>query len=637
MNSYRYHRLLLSWIWLVLLTDSTFAVDQIRTWSDQSGNFQIEAELLKYKNGTVYLLKTDTKAIKIPAASLSEADQEYLKEEGGLFSSNPLDFDISKVEKLDLLTRGLELEELPSDGPVMITQEERDIPSLEPDIPADFPSFQPFGLVLGEFKRNPTFSRPVLIDPAHSTYAVSTYEEYNSLSGPGMGQICLVRPGVTTPKLVVNSGSAIKLVDHHISSGRSLAISGLDTTHQRGSVLVMLENLATGSPKIIALWHVPNYNNPGSKPRIHFAKMIDDESVCVRINDNIYAWNLLRGELLFKIEDASLGYDPKNSVSLSANQKYLGIGVKGGCLLIDVTHRELLGKIGFWDSLTPQVHFSPRGDQIALSNGEFYKVWSFKTGNSSYFGAIGSSQGSFYGWVGDNLLLTSHGLYDIKLGMNSWRYIVGPTPNVIAVPGGILLVESHGATKTLAGFPIPHASLKRMNEQLSNGDDNTMIVHPGTEVMIEVSTVEGVDTDLIKESIGFACTKAGWQVVDNSPIKLLVTISKGKEQELHFRRNGQSVGANELKETLQLSPFAFKIKMTNGENRIWYSGLKNTIPMPLVLSKDETLQEAVNRFESIDPDFFARLEFPPRILRTDRRKSMGISRPKNGIWADTNY
>ena len=51
-----------------------------RTWSDVSGRFRVEAELVAYENGLAHLKKADGQLIKVPRAKLSRSDQAYLRE-----------------------------------------------------------------------------------------------------------------------------------------------------------------------------------------------------------------------------------------------------------------------------------------------------------------------------------------------------------------------------------------------------------------------------------------------------------------------------------------------------------------------------------------------------------------------------
>jgi hypothetical protein len=51
-----------------------------RRWSDRSGKFNIDAELVEVKDNAVLLRKSDGKTISVPIDRLSKADQEFVQE-----------------------------------------------------------------------------------------------------------------------------------------------------------------------------------------------------------------------------------------------------------------------------------------------------------------------------------------------------------------------------------------------------------------------------------------------------------------------------------------------------------------------------------------------------------------------------
>jgi WD40 repeat protein len=71
--------LAVSLIWLVLAT-VTISHAEVRTWSDRTGKFKVEAELVS-ENATRVRLKLETgKIIEVPLEKLSDADKRFLKE-----------------------------------------------------------------------------------------------------------------------------------------------------------------------------------------------------------------------------------------------------------------------------------------------------------------------------------------------------------------------------------------------------------------------------------------------------------------------------------------------------------------------------------------------------------------------------
>ena len=54
------------------------SVESLRTWSDSTGKFKLQATLVNNTAGTVRLEKEDGKIISLPVSKLSKADQRYL-------------------------------------------------------------------------------------------------------------------------------------------------------------------------------------------------------------------------------------------------------------------------------------------------------------------------------------------------------------------------------------------------------------------------------------------------------------------------------------------------------------------------------------------------------------------------------
>lgn len=67
-------------VWLALLILVGCQVPAVaREWSDSTGAFKVQAELVAFRNGKVFLEKTDGTVISLPVEKLSAADQAFLK------------------------------------------------------------------------------------------------------------------------------------------------------------------------------------------------------------------------------------------------------------------------------------------------------------------------------------------------------------------------------------------------------------------------------------------------------------------------------------------------------------------------------------------------------------------------------
>lgn len=66
-------------VWLAVPLFALFARDAFaRKWTDATGQFSVEADLLEVKDGTVVLRKTNGQTIAVPIVKLSDEDQRYV-------------------------------------------------------------------------------------------------------------------------------------------------------------------------------------------------------------------------------------------------------------------------------------------------------------------------------------------------------------------------------------------------------------------------------------------------------------------------------------------------------------------------------------------------------------------------------
>ena len=63
---------------------ATVGTSQTRQWSDATGNYAFDAEVVMFNDKTVVLKRADHELVAIPLAELSEVDREYLKSPGAM-------------------------------------------------------------------------------------------------------------------------------------------------------------------------------------------------------------------------------------------------------------------------------------------------------------------------------------------------------------------------------------------------------------------------------------------------------------------------------------------------------------------------------------------------------------------------
>ena len=91
------HRQILIFAIFVLLHSVSNA--QTRQWSDATGAFQIEAELVTSRGGKVVLEKPNGKLVVVPIAKLSAADRKFLEQKSKPAAVESAQADNTKPER----------------------------------------------------------------------------------------------------------------------------------------------------------------------------------------------------------------------------------------------------------------------------------------------------------------------------------------------------------------------------------------------------------------------------------------------------------------------------------------------------------------------------------------------------------
>lgn len=619
---------------LFFLSGTAAGDEPFRTWQDKTGQFEVEAKLLKSADDNVVLLKKDGLSITVPLTALSDADRKFVKEwlvkaanpfSGGVpmpgtsVSSEPVPAAGDR-----LLSGGSQIDELPVDGQVIRVDPGAAMPPLGADPALAVAKFQRFNCHIEDQDAYARNSPPILVDAATPVFAVSTHRAATGSNPTTYGRLHLVRPGARSSEVVFDIKDTLLLFDHHIPSGRSVAVIGVNRPSERGGDLVLLDKLATGDPQVLARWHLPEWQKPGFKPKVEFARLIDGDRAVVRVNSTIHIWRLSNGQSLFKLDSV------RSKVEVSPGGKYLAVPAGKACHIIDIDEGRQVGAIAFPSTLTPEARFSPDGERVALVAGNQFVVWDMSKGVVTAEGKVVNPCGRFFGWVGNQYLLTQlGGLIDPQLGMSLWYYGVPSNNQALTMRGGVAMLDSDVRFLCL---PIPHEPIEGVEKKLAAGDDELLLIRPGTEVSLEVEAIEGVDQQAMLAGLRKAVEKAGWKVSQNSPIQLAAKIDRGDKQKLHFRHIGQSLWSEH--ETVTIRPYTASLVVRRGDDVLWTRSSTNMVPSFFMLKQGEKLKQAVREYEKADPEYFSRLSLPPKILRPEIGKSVGRSRIVDGAWRD---
>ncbi len=156
--------LLLSLAMLAILSPSALG----RIWTEGSGNFSVEAEFVAVRGDSVTLKKPDGSVIKVPMASLSESDKQFIARRGAAPPEDDKDAKRRHEEVDELIFGALHLLEA---GQGDLAQEEAR--GSEPGRPGGHPRGLPCGAAVriagADWKSaEKYFSRCCHRNPAHA-------------------------------------------------------------------------------------------------------------------------------------------------------------------------------------------------------------------------------------------------------------------------------------------------------------------------------------------------------------------------------------------------------------------------------------------------------------------------------------
>ncbi len=613
-----------------------------RLWSDATGKFKIDAVMLDRNANAVRLQKTDGRVITVPVSKLSKNDQDYLKSLDAEPDENPfaggaapvMNRKIAQVgDNLNVLASFAcdDIQPLPSLGTELMVGGTELPGTLSPDPGDRLPTYKPFSALVADTDAYDKLQPPLILDSSAGLFAVSVGRHKAGDSDNRRGRVFLTRVGSPHSDAAIDAGETIDIMDHHEPSDRTLAVIGKGSLY-RGGEICLIEGLKSGTATVRLRRTLPGIEKPGFKPQVEWARLIDGDHVIAKVNDNLYCWNLIDNRLVYQVPGL------RGQPTLSPGGKYMAIPHTGKAAIVSTPTAETLGTISALNPhLVPDVHFDPTGSRLALVAGNQVAVWNLANAKMDAEITTLNPSGTFPGWVDERHILTQlAGLIDIELGLPIWHYSLPSRGMVTMIDRGIVVIDSMRGAKIIA-LPVPHPAALQSAKRLAASGDEMYIIRPGSEVSIKVESTGDVSDTKIRDSLAKAVERAGWVVADSADTTLVAKIGRGDQQTLQYqmRTMGLGRGSNDTKQTATITPFTMSFEIQQAGKTLWSRKSENYVPRMIFLrDKNETLQDAVSKYERPDAGFFERLTLPPRILKDQVLQAVGRSRLDTQGWKE---
>lgn len=598
---------------------------EVRTWSDKSGKFKVQAELIEVLKDKVALKKPDGKRVEIPLDKLSDADRKFVEsmEEENPFQDAPAaapENPFQDAAPADGASGGVQLAsgDLPPKGkkkgdawmaPDFVKL--RRVPALKK---TDKNNWQlpiiPAAAELAESVQLPklTFHERVngsVVSPNGQWLAISTNEPWQG------GRVLLVnlKEGV-----LVASMETGKPKDHKASRPTVLAVSpdgkylltGLEANswNREEAMQTTLWQVAGEEFQPAMIW-APF--DTGSKEwvdqdrsRTTWAGFADEKSLLLQANGFVVKWDLTTGKPTYQsgLNAQSIKFTADGSKILAASNAALGV--------VDVA----LGKILYYKNINASGMFdiSPDGKRILIHNGDTIEILDAATGDTEK--SIRVEQGGPSYWAGnDHILAGEHALLDVENEFVCWNY-TGQTATINA-GGKLWFLTNDNQISLLRSEDLPHPeALAKIKE--AQRDPNFFLLQPGASVNIDVQIPEQAAE--IKTALIASLEKAGFKYSPDAPMTFVCSKKAEKQEEVTIRDFGSFGGGEKISFTPK-SVFLELKEDGSGGKTLWSRMRRGWVPPIFNLKDGETTAAAVRRYEDPGAAFFSQVTFPKFIVR----------------------
>jgi hypothetical protein len=591
----------------------------VRTWTDSTGKFKIEATFAGKEGDSVLLTKTDGKTIKLPLAKLSKEDQDHI---AALNAKPPAENPFEAAEQVadDGHDRVADWS-----GAEQILPQPIDGWPLAPDAaqqPVQALAGKAMGLPGGGRERFFENPKSLLFDAGKSEALVVL------VNGP---------PG---------KDREVKIVRCDLKTGRVAAENPWKTSYTpvdlspSGQLLACLPDQFARNEseknKITILRHEGDKWTPVVRWKmgegVEFAKKFDriyflgeDKILCTSgMGASVTLMQIEPVRALWTLKTAQ-----NTSVALSANRTQLAAAIDGGIGIFSTASGETLARI---QTPTPAqggtLSFSPDGTRLAHLSGAVVLVYDLATGKQIHeVWFPRPTHGKSLDWVGGSFVLVDGSqLVDLEKRIVLWKYDVpGNLESLAAHFGGRFWMVAGGHTVPYQLFTptIPGAAEKAKWEPLTA--DGVLALKPGAQISLQVNLpAHAADVQKVTQALTDSLTRQGFTVAAGAPITVEATIADAGKESASYR--GIGFGRFGGGDKVEVQKYTSSVVMKENGKELWTATGHYGAPHMVQVKDGQKIEDAVNESRGNPVDFFARVQIPRTMARHEKDGTYGTSK-----------
>ncbi len=649
-------------------TNVVFAADEtMRTWTDSTGKFKVEAVLISNEDGKVRLRKKDKRVVELPFAKLSKKDQDYLASldadpfAGGTLedADDPADASEETSEKTvekprtvagDIAVGG-SVVNFPTLADVHVGDRSK-IKSLSPASGCAW-TLKPTRFAAREFSSRRAVilfqdkrvgkafeaSEPVILAPWSgdgSNYFYITYKTGILKNSKTFIERCDPEKGMSA--IAQADGGELTFVDVSADGKYALAIVGVQPQHggfAEKTVLGVYElgNFGPNATTSAVGYFCPYYTKPKLSLQrnaipLEQAAWVDPEHALTCSREEVALWNLTTGAPEYAI---STGVGAR--FILEPSRQYFALLTGGSVGFYDAKTGEALGTLDMSavnkdkNGLRFAGAFSPDGLRFAVLSGDKLATYDLATGKCEHCITVDGSYSDLI-WANNEMVLNGGQLYDLATGLPVCRYSNLPSNSKVAINyGGLVWTScSSGFDRVqFFGTKLPH---QKALDALKNMDmKENFDVYPGVAVAIKVETNKLLDEKEVREAIAERAKECGYTIDPKSKLTLLAKCSVDREENVEYGTSNSWApvalpGQTNVMGSLKLKVFALQIALMSDKNKLWDFNSETTGPNGVKYDSSKKIEDTLRETNKPDAKFYRIAPLPRYVAKGGKAKEM---------------
>lgn len=638
----------------------------IRTWTDSTGLFKLEARFVALKDGKVTLEKADGTTKTLPLDKLSEEDQTAAKKCAEKTSANPFegsddaaapaggtegtpakdedivapagDWSSVKDVMVDISSKGQFVPDAAGEPLQQMHTVTMDLTSGAKD--RDFSRDKPAGLFYVRSRQR--------------VYVASTNDNFQGGNGARI-EACDLRTGKSLGAVVLDTGIIPCDVSPDGSSVVCMPPGLVSAFHkQRGIEVWRLE----GGGKLAKRWDPNDTRDKKETSRADRAMFISRDLLLTVSGGETTVWDIDHARAVY-----TLPVDSGSRPALSANRKQLAVIHSGVVCVLDAATGQTLLALTAGDTpargapaglaaargrrefhMPAHLAFRPDGCQVAALGDGVIQVWDLQKQALAKQFWLPQSTGRFgfdaVEWVDNNyLLVNGSDLVDVAKQIVLWHYDVpGQARSACAVIDGHLAFgaaeNARGRGRMQAGVffvALPHAEAAQVAAGLT--EEKLSVLKPGGQVSLDLRVPGATPQDI--EAITASYTEQlksyGVSVVAGAPLSFQGAVEAGQSESRTYVPSTGRFGfpiRGEKGENVNVTMQKCRLALMENGKVLWEHSMDAVGAGFFVQHKEgESVQAAVDKAGQQNVvNFFRNASLPGCIARQGEHGAYGFSR-----------